>query len=116
MIDEIDKQNEAIDVKKNQYEIKINMKKKILIVDDEQYNRMAVGVILDVVGLQNSGDKCDFAINGQDALDQVKKDIELYNGTYCSYDLILMDCNMPVMDGYEATTKIREYIYQMDLT
>ena len=91
------------------------MKKKIMIVDDEQYNRMAVGVILGVVGLQNTGDKCDYAINGQDALDQVKKDIETNNGAYCSYDLILMDCNMPVMDGYEATTKIREFIHEKSL-
>ena len=38
--------------------------KKILIVDDEQYNRMAVGVILDVLGHPNSEDKSSYAING----------------------------------------------------
>ena len=47
---------------------KILRKKKILIVDDESYNRMAVGVILDVLGFQDSDDKCDYANNGEEAL------------------------------------------------
>ena len=112
MIDDIANKNEQIDEQTNLIEQRIALKKKILIVDDEQYNRMAVGIILDAIGIQNSEDKCDNAINGQDALDKVKKDIEANNGAYCSYDLILMDCNMPVMDGYEATSKIRQYIYE----
>ena len=33
----------------------------------------------------------------------------------CSFDLIFMDCNMPIMDGYEASQKIREFLFLNNL-
>jgi CheY-like chemotaxis protein len=44
--------------------------------------------------------KIDKAYNGSEALDIVIKDLRHNKNKKCSYKLILMDCNMPFMDGY----------------
>ncbi|MCP4440915.1 MAG: PAS domain S-box protein [Aureispira sp.] len=67
---------------------------KILVVDDNVLNRKLVAV-----RLKHYNCTYDFAVNGQEA-------IGLTNTQ--QYDLILMDIQMPVMDGIEATIKIRE--------
>lgn len=67
---------------------------RILLVEDNRINRMVVRRPLARLGLQ-----VDVAENGEEALQACDKR---------SYDLILMDLHMPVMDGYEATQKIRQ--------
>lgn len=67
--------------------------KKLLIVEDQPSNLLIIRVMLDALGY-----KYDVAINGAEA---VEKFIQ------SKYSIILMDIEMPVMSGYEASTKIR---------
>jgi len=64
----------------------------ILIVDDEPTNRMVLRETLQCAGV-----KVVEAVNGQEAVEFCKQ---------TTYDLIFMDCMMPVMDGFESTTII----------
>lgn len=67
------------------------------------FNIIPLEIILrDIHGLQ-----VDKAYNGQEAVDMYKENLEK---TCCNvkYRLVLMDLNMPIMDGYEATLKILE--------
>ncbi len=51
--------------------------------------------------------KVELAINGKEAVEAVKQR---------NFDLIFMDCNMPILDGYTASKKIREYEKQHNKT
>ena len=66
-----------------------------LIVDDEEFNLYLIKNILN-----NWGVSFTEAYNGQEAVDLVKKN---------SYDLILIDIQMPILDGYEATKLILQH-------
>ena len=65
----------------------------ILLVDDQEVNQK-VGRYM----LQDLGYQVETANNGQEALNKLQN---------VHYDLILMDCHMPEMDGFEATRLIR---------
>ena len=67
---------------------------KVLLVEDNEINQQVAQELLQGVGLVVS-----LASNGQEAVDAVAE-----NG----FDVVLMDVQMPVMDGYEATRAIRE--------
>lgn len=58
--------------------------------------------------------------NGFEALDELARDIEENNnkglGRVSSYCLILMDCSMPMLDGYETTEIIRQVFFKQNLT
>jgi len=47
-------------------------------------------------------------MNGEEALEIVTDDMTKNKNRFSNYGLILMDCNMPFMDGYECTKHIRK--------
>ena len=67
---------------------------KVLLVEDNPVNQLVAKGMLGKLG-------CDVVVaaHGAEALDQLEHD---------EFDLVLMDCNMPVMDGYEASRQIRQ--------
>ena len=75
----------------------------VLIVDDNNFNLAVLESMLKKTNIS-----CDKALNGQIALDKI---MQSQQRKCCSpYALVLMDCNMPVMDGYEATERIVKMI------
>lgn len=78
-----------------------NKQKKILIVDDEIMNIITHSKYLESFGLDY-----ETARNGAEAV-QIVKD---YARKSEYFSVILMDCNMPVLNGFEATNQIRELI------
>ncbi len=72
---------------------------KVLLVEDNMINQeVALGLLREMSVIP------DICNNGLEAVNTVVNNV---NGI--QYDIILMDCQMPVMDGYEATRKIRLY-------
>lgn len=91
-------QNQASEIINNRH---------ILVVDDIEVNRIILVKIL-----KNLGAECDTAVDGQDAVNKFLATSETQindDGSDAKrpYDLILMDVQMPVMDGYTATRTIR---------
>ena len=92
-----------------------NPKKKILLVDDEHFNIKALKIILKCFTDIDPEIQCDVANNGRDSVNMIQKDLRANKNKRCSYKIILMDCNMPYMDGYQASIKIRELLYEHDI-
>ena len=69
-------------------------KARILVVEDDATNQMVVTGIFEMLGM-----RADLVANGADAVDAIRT---------TPYDLVFMDVQMPVMDGYMATKAIRK--------
>ncbi|MBK5342932.1 response regulator [Pseudomonas sp. TH49] len=74
--------------------VPVQRRGRVLLVEDNPVNQLVAKGMLGKLG-------CDVVVaaHGAEALDQLEHD---------EFDLVLMDCNMPVMDGYEASRQIRQ--------
>lgn len=72
---------------------------RVLLVEDNPVNRMVAQRLLDLLGLS-----CDAVENGKLAIERLADQ---------RYDAVLMDCQMPIMDGYGATRLWREHEEQL---
>ncbi|MDP2123380.1 MAG: response regulator [Parvibaculum sp.] len=68
--------------------------RRVLVVEDNEINRKVIGSVLDLAGIDTT-----FAFDGAAAVEKMQNE---------TFDLILMDLQMPVMDGLTATRKLRE--------
>jgi CheY-like chemotaxis protein len=80
-----EKQYEPTDTLKNLW---------VLVAEDNKINQIVIGEIL-----KNAGVAYELASNGKEALEKVQAGK--------NYNVVLMDCQMPVLDGYEASKQIR---------
>jgi two-component system, sensor histidine kinase and response regulator len=72
----------------------LSLPRRVLVVEDNLVNQQVANAMLRSLGMQVT-----LASNGQQAVELVQS---------CDFDLVLMDCQMPVMDGFQATAAIRQ--------
>ncbi len=81
--------------RKESKRVSLNMDANLLVVDDHPVNLLFMRKVLKKMGFNNA----DEASSGREAIEMAKKK---------NYDLIFMDCQMPDVDGFEASRIIRE--------
>jgi len=83
-------------VEKQKIELADELEGHVLLVEDNPINQMIAKKMLEKIGLSY-----ELVVNGEEAVARFKQLHE--------FKAVLMDCQMPVMDGYEATHAIREF-------
>ncbi|MBX7455867.1 response regulator [Mycolicibacterium sp. 3033] len=72
---------------------RVGARRTILVVDDNVTNQVLIEA-----QLTKLGHRCELASDGAEALERIEAG---------HFDVVLMDCSMPIMDGYEATRRLR---------
>ncbi len=90
-----DKAVNLYDAKQEMSGVELPTDIRVLAVDDHPINQKFVTKLMTKLGFEH----VDMAENGRQALDMIAAN---------SYDLVLMDCQMPELDGYQATTELRK--------
>jgi CheY-like chemotaxis protein len=83
----------------------------VLIVDDTEINKIVLSGMLSRLGLAHLE-----ACNGEEALAVLRKQNRKNRCSCAGIQLVLMDCGMPVMNGFEATLEIKRMIEQEEIT
>ena len=83
----------------------LDLTSKILIADDEVFNIEAMKGMLKILGLPKMKERVVCCFNGEEMVDKIKEAFQQDDPQ--RYSLILTDCSMPIMDGYEAVAQIR---------
>ncbi len=91
-----------LEEKKSRIKIEADLSGKVLLVEDNPVNQVVAKKMLEKLGIT-----FEVANNGQEAVDRLEKKHE--------FDIVLMDCQMPVLDGYAATGEIRNREQQKDI-
>jgi CheY-like chemotaxis protein len=79
-----------------------------LAVDDEAFNILVIKGLMRVLGMKNIDSRVDCCYNGEQLVEHVQKAVD--EGDPYRYSLILTDCMMPFMDGYEAVKRVRKIL------
>ncbi len=90
----IDSTKKQVSASRNSINQEAGRQFKTLVVEDNIINQKVAAKLLEMAGYY-----CDVVADGQEAVDALSR---------IHYDLVFMDCQMPVMDGYEATKEIRK--------
>ena len=89
-----------------------NVKKccpKILIVDDDEFNILALSKLIHIFGYES-----EYATDGKIAIEMIRQ--RAYKECGCvSYDLVFMDCNMPIMNGYDTCIKLKKMMSNKEI-
>ena len=76
---------------------------RVLIVDDDPFNLTALDQILKRLQIP-----CHWAFNGKEAIEKIEARQHNRCGASCrQYKIMLLDCNMPIMDGFETARRLR---------